>query len=294
MNMIGSLLNDYQAKINTRLDILVPERGQRYDAVAKAARYSLLDGGKRIRPIILLEFYKLCGGNDDCAYNFACALEMIHTYSLIHDDLPCMDNDDMRRGRPSCHKKYGETMALLAGDALLTEAFGVASKTLGIPSDRVVEALSVLAECAGIGGMVGGQVIDIENEGKAPDDDTLSEMYVLKTGALLRAAAVCGAVLAGADEDLLKKASDYGKNLGLAFQLIDDILDFAGDETVLGKPVGSDAKNDKYTFVTLHGVEKCRAKAAELTRAARAALSAFEGNKDNLLEITDYLLARDY
>ena len=185
-------------------------------------------------------------------------------------------------------------MALLAGDALLTEAFGVASKTLGIPSDRVVEALSVLAECAGIGGMVGGQVIDIENEGKAPDDDTLSEMYLLKTGALLRAAAVCGAVLAGADEDLLKKASDYGKNLGLAFQLIDDILDFAGDETVLGKPVGSDAKNDKYTFVTLHGVEKCRAKAAELTRAARAALSAFEGNKDNLLEITDYLLARDY
>lgn len=292
--MIASLISEYQAKINARLDIVVSENGQRYDAVAAAARYSLLDGGKRIRPIILLEFYKLCGGNDDCAYNFACALEMIHTYSLIHDDLPCMDNDDMRRGRPSCHKKYGETMALLAGDALLTEAFSLAAKTLGLPADRIVKALAYLAECAGINGMVGGQTIDIEYEGKTPDDDTLEEMYSLKTSALLRAAAVCGAMLAGADDEKIELAAQYGKSLGLAFQLIDDILDASGDEQLLGKPVGSDKKNEKNTFVTLHGTEECRARANALTAAAKGALNGFDGDCENLLQLTDYLLVREY
>lgn len=292
--MIASLISEYQAKINARLDIVVSESGQRYDAVAAAARYSLLDGGKRIRPIILLEFYKLCGGNDDCAYNFACALEMIHTYSLIHDDLPCMDNDDMRRGRPSCHKKYGETMALLAGDALLTEAFSLAAKTLGLPADRIVKALAYLAECAGINGMVGGQTIDIEYEGKTPDDDTLEEMYLLKTSALLRAAAVCGAMLAGADDEKIELAAQYGKSLGLAFQLIDDILDASGDEQLLGKPVGSDKKNEKNTFVTLHGTEECRARANALTAAAKGALNGFDGDCENLLQLTDYLLVREY
>lgn len=292
--MIASLISEYQAKINARLDIVVSESGQRYDAVAAAARYSLLDGGKRIRPIILLEFYKLCGGNDDCAYNFACALEMIHTYSLIHDDLPCMDNDDMRRGRPSCHKKYGETMALLAGDALLTEAFSLAAKTLGLPADRIVKALAYLAECAGINGMVGGQTIDIEYEGKTPDDDTLEEMYLLKTSALLRAAAVCGAMLAGADDEKIELAAQYGKSLGLAFQLIDDILDASGDEQLLGKPVGSDKKNEKNTFVTLHGIEECRARAKALTAVAKDALNGFDGDCENLLRLTDYLLVREY
>ncbi len=292
--MLDELMKDYKVKINSRLDILIPERGQRHDIVSAAARYSLLDGGKRIRPIILLEFYKLCGGNDDCAYNFACALEMIHTYSLIHDDLPCMDNDDFRRGRPSCHKKYGETMALLAGDALLTESFATAAKTMGIDARLVTRALAVLAECAGINGMVGGQVIDIENEEKTPDIETLTEMYTLKTGALLRAAAVIGAILGGADDELIANAAAYGNKLGLAFQIIDDILDATGDPELLGKPVGSDDKNSKTTYVTLLGVDECRTLAARLTNEAKALLESFEGDNSGLAALTDYLLSREY
>ncbi len=292
--MLNTLLSEYRIKINTRLDMLLPESGQLYDGVSSAARYSLLDGGKRIRPILLLEFYRLCGGNDDCAYNFACALEMIHTYSLIHDDLPCMDNDDMRRGRPSCHKKYGEALALLAGDGLLTEAFATAAKTMGIEHERVANALAVLAECAGVNGMVGGQVIDIEYENKTPDTDVLMQIYTLKTGALLKAAAVCGATLAGADEHQLKNAADFGIKLGLAFQIIDDILDATGDPEVLGKPVGSDDKNNKTTLVTLLGVDECRRMAARLTEEAKQALSCFECDSSRLVLITDYLLSRDY
>ncbi len=292
--MLDEILSAYKEKINARLDILLPESGQLYDVVSSAARYSLLDGGKRIRPVILLEFYKLCGGNDDCAYNFACALEMIHTYSLIHDDLPCMDNDDMRRGRPSCHKKYGETMALLAGDGLVTEAFGVASKTMGINPQFVVKALSVLSECAGINGMVGGQVIDIEYENRPISDEILTNMYALKTGALLKAAAVCGAALAGADDEALKNAADYGIKLGLAFQIIDDILDAVGNPELLGKPVGSDDKNNKTTLVTLLGIDECRTIARRITDEAKSLLGKFEGDSSVLIELTDSLLAREY
>lgn len=290
--MIDMLLKEYQAKINARLDILVPENGQLYDNVSKAARYGLLSGGKRIRPILLLEFYKLCGGNDDCAYNFACALEMIHTYSLIHDDLPCMDDDDFRRGRPSCHKEYGEALALLAGDALLTEAFGAAAKTLGIPAERVMKALAYMSSCAGINGMVGGQVIDMKGTENQPD--ITKDMYRLKTGALIKAAAVCGCILAGASEELENAAASYAENMGLAFQIIDDILDAEGDEQMLGKPVGSDDKNDKNTLVSQLGIEKCRELAADYTAKAVSALDTFEGDKSTLTALTDMLLARKY
>ena len=290
--MIDFILKDYQNKINSRLDILLPQSGQLYDKVSEGARYSLLDGGKRIRPILMLEFYKLCGGKDDCAYNFACALEMIHTYSLIHDDLPCMDNDDFRRGRPSCHKIYGETMALLSGDALLTEAFGVAAKTLGIAPDRVVKALTLLSSCAGINGMVGGQVIDIE--GNELNDEAILQMYRLKTGALIRCACVCGCILAGADEALCDAAALYAERLGLAFQIIDDILDASGDEALLGKPVGSDAKNDKNTLITVLGIDKCRELAEKYTKEALKILDSFEGCKTTLVELTELLLLRKY
>lgn len=290
--MIDMILKEYQAKINARLDILVSENGQLYDNVSKAARYSLLSGGKRIRPILLLEFYKLCGGNDDCAYNFACALEMIHTYSLIHDDLPCMDDDDFRRGRPSCHKEYGEALALLAGDALLTEAFGAAAKTLGIPAERVMKALAYMSSCAGINGMVGGQVIDMKGTENQPD--ITKDMYRLKTGALIKAAAVCGCILAGACEELESAAASYAENIGLAFQIIDDILDAEGDEQLLGKPVGSDDKNDKNTLVSQLGIEKCRELAADYTAKAVSALHTFEGDKSTLTALTDMLLARKY
>lgn len=291
--MLNAVLKEYASKLESRLDILLHEGGQLYDGVLQAARYSLLDGGKRIRPVILLEFYKLCGGTDDCAYNFAAALEMIHTYSLIHDDLPCMDDDDMRRGKPACHIKFDEATALLAGDTLLTESFGVAAKTLGLPNDRIVRALSILSSAAGVAGMIGGQVIDLANENGQPSAETLLETYRLKTGALLRCAAAIGATLAGVDESLVAEAEAYGENLGLAFQMIDDILDAEGDAQLLGKPVGSDEKNGKQTLVTLYGLERCREMAAEYTKKALDALKCFSGDTTVLEQLTDYLLTRN-
>ncbi len=289
-----SLLKTYQAKLETRLDILIPENGRLYDSVVRAARYSILDAGKRIRPILLLEFYRLCGGDDDCAYHFAAALEMIHTYSLIHDDLPCMDNDDMRRGRPSCHKQFGEATALLAGDALLTEAFGVASKTVGLPPERIIRALGELSACAGISGMVGGQVIDLESENCSVPIETVTEMYRLKTGALIRAAAIIGCILAGADEELIEAAATYGEKMGLAFQVIDDILDYESTDSTLGKPVGSDERNHKNTYVTLLGLEESRHLAGQLTNEAITILERFSGDTAPIAELTRYLLLRKY
>lgn len=291
--MIDTMLNDYQAKIDSRLDIILAESGQLYDEVLSACRYSVLNGGKRIRPILLLEFYKLCGKDDDCAYNFACALEMIHSYSLVHDDLPCMDNDDMRRGKPSCHKAYGECTALLCGDALLTEAFAVAAKTLGIPAERVSRALAHLAASAGVNGMIGGQVIDMGNNADS-DDDVLFEMYRLKTGALLKTACAIGCILAGADDELVAVAEKFGEKLGLAFQIIDDILDSTGDAKTLGKPVGSDEKNNKDTIAVRLGVEHCRELANRYTNEAYECLEQFDGNKESLKELAAYLLERNY
>lgn len=291
--MVDMLFKDYQAKINSRLDIILSENGQLYDEIIRACRYAVIDGGKRIRPILLLEFYKLCGGNDDCAYNFACALEMIHSYSLVHDDMPCMDDDDMRRGKPSCHKEYGECTALLCGDALLTEAFSVAAKTMGIPSERVIKAMAHLATSSGVGGMIGGQVIDV-NLNPDSDDSVLFEMYRLKTGALLKTACATGAILAGADEQSVLNAETFGEKLGIAFQIIDDILDFQGDEKTLGKPVGSDEKNSKDTIVVRLGAEYCRELAKKYTEEAYESLNLFDGDKSNLKEIAAYLLERNY
>ncbi len=291
--MVESLLKEYQAKIDSRLDIILCENGQLYDEVLHACRYAVLNGGKRIRPILLLEFYKLCGGEDDCAYNFACALEMIHSYSLVHDDLPCMDNDDMRRGKPSCHKAFGESTALLCGDALLTEAFSVAAKTLGVPTERIVKAISHLSVCAGVNGMIGGQVIDMADNTNA-DDDVLYEMYRLKTGALLKTACAVGCILAGADDDLVKIAANFGEKIGIAFQIIDDILDSVGDTKTLGKPVGSDEKNNKDTIVVRLGVEYCREFAKKYTDEAYECLEHFEGDATNLKGLAAYLLERNF
>lgn len=292
--MIEIFLKNFQAKIDARLDILLSETGQLYDEAVRAARYSLLNGGKRIRPAILTEFYRLCGGNDECAMNFAAAIEMIHTYSLIHDDLPCMDNDDFRRGKPSCHKQFGEPIALLAGDTLLTEAFNVASKTMGINADRVMSALNVLASSAGIAGMIGGQMIDLNGEKNELSDSAILEMYRLKTGALIKASAQIGCILAGADEEKQSAAVKFGESLGIAFQIIDDILDYEGDAALLGKPVGSDEKNKKATLISLLGIEKCREMAIYYTNSAREALAEFEGDTALLGELTDYLLVRKY
>lgn len=264
------------------------------NSAAQAMKYSLLSGGKRIRPILLLEFYALCGGKGDSALNFAAALEMIHTYSLIHDDLPCMDNDDMRRGRPSCHKAFGEDTALLAGDALLTLAFKTAAETDGIPSDRVLKAIAVLAENAGISGMVGGQVEDLAFEKSGATIEQLRGMYLKKTSCLLSAGAVCGSILAGADEEKLKYAAEYAEKLGLAFQIIDDILDCTSDEKTLGKPIGSDEKNGKTTYVTLLGIDGAKAEAERLSNEALTALCKIKGDNAALRELTADLLDRKF
>lgn len=264
------------------------------NSAAQAMKYSLLSGGKRIRPILLLEFYALCGGMGGSALNFAAALEMIHTYSLIHDDLPCMDNDDMRRGRPSCHKAFGEDTALLAGDALLTLAFKTAAETDGIPADRVLKAIAVLAENAGISGMVGGQVEDLAFEKSGATIDELRGMYLKKTSCLLSAGAVCGSILAGADEEELKYAAEYAEKLGLAFQIIDDILDCTSDEKTLGKPIGSDEKNGKTTYVTLLGIDGAKAEAERLSNEALTALCKIKGDNAALRELTADLLDRKF
>lgn len=291
--MIENTLKEYSLLIEKRIDEIFPERNTEYKKVIDAARYSLLLGGKRIRPVLMLEFCKLCGGKMEDAIDFAIALEMIHTYSLIHDDLPCMDNDDLRRGKPSCHIKFGEDIALLAGDTLLTTAFSVASNA-NIPDDKKVKAISVLAKRAGAHGMIGGQVMDLAFEKEKPDIKSLYDMYILKTGALLSAAAEIGAIIAGADEEAVITAVNYALNLGQAFQIIDDILDITGDEKLLGKPIGSDTQNDKTTVVSLIGLEKAKKLAKDLTYEAIGLLDMINKDNEFLKELTLYLLDRNY
>lgn len=287
---IEALLRDYQTKMQNRLDILLPENDSLYSKTVRAARYSLLAGGKRLRPILLLEFYKLCGGNDDCAYQLAAALEMIHTYSLIHDDLPCMDNDDYRRGRLSCHKAFGEDIALLAGDALQPFAFETVANA-ALPSDRIAAATKSLAHYCGLNGMVGGQMIDIS--GAAENDIIrLTAMYSLKTSALIRTACELGCIAAGR-VDLCAHAGEFAENLGLAFQIRDDILDVIGTAEQLGKPIGSDDKNGKPTYASFYGVDKAEAFVKEYSDRAKASLEPFGAAADGLKELTDLLSGRN-
>lgn len=262
-----------------------------FEAVYSAMQYSLLLGGKRLRPFILQQFYFLNGGQGDGYFPFAAALEMIHTYSLIHDDLPCMDNDLLRRGKPSCHAKFGESTALLAGDALLTLAFQTAAGCQ-LAADRVLKATGLLAECAGAGGMIGGQVLDLAGESDPLDLPAVQLMYREKTSALLRAAAGIGTVLAGGNAGALKAAFDFANALGLAFQIQDDLLDLKGDEKTLGKPVGSDEKNHKNTYVSLCGVEKAEQDALAYTKAAQTALNEFGPAALTLQQLADWLTAR--
>lgn len=291
--MINELLDSYRKKVDARIEEIFPEINAGYKKVSDAARYSLLLGGKRIRPVLMMEMCKLFGGNPDDALDFAVALEMIHTYSLIHDDLPCMDDDDMRRGNPSCHKKFGEDIALLAGDTLLTEAFFVASGA-NLPSEKIVKAISVLSSNAGLHGMIGGQVLDLSFEKSKPEAEMLADMYMRKTAALLISAATIGCIVAGKDtQENIKYATQYAYNLGLAFQVIDDILDVTANEKVLGKPVGSDEKNQKTTFVTIYGIDKAFAIAAELSNMALDALDEIGGDTETLYELTNYLLDRN-
>ncbi len=253
--------------------LTIPCEGQ--DIVPDAMRYSVENGGKRVRPVLTLEFCQACGGEAQAALPFACAIEMVHTYSLIHDDLPCMDDDDFRRGKPSCHKQFGESYALLAGDGLLTLAFETLASAQ-LPSVDICRAVQTLASCAGVRGMIGGQVLDLLSEEGTPDYALLEKIDRLKTGALMEAAVLLGCIAAGVtDETLLNSARTYAQSLGLAFQIVDDILDVTGDVSQLGKPTGSDEKNQKVTFVRLLGLEQCRMLADKLTDRAIRALDVF-------------------
>lgn len=279
---------DFLTKINEALEQYLPQSD---DIVSEAMKYSVRNGGKRIRPMLTLEFCKACGAEPEKALPFACAVEMIHTYSLIHDDLPCMDDDDYRRGKPSCHIAYGEANALLAGDALLTLAFETVVKA-DVPAENVVRAVKELSYSAGILGMVGGQVLDLQNENKALTLGELEQIHNLKTGELIRVACVLGCIAAGADEEKIKAAEAYAKGIGLTFQIVDDILDVTSDAETLGKPIGSDAENQKTTYVSLLGIEKSKEVAAELTKKAKEVLAVYDENTEALSELADNLLIR--
>lgn len=261
------------------------------DVMLDAMAYSLSNGGKRIRPVLTLEFCRVCGGDYKTAIPFAIALEMIHTYSLIHDDLPCMDNDDMRRGKPSSHKVYGEANALLAGDGLLTLAFETALSA-DFDAEKKSKAALELAKAAGVSGMIGGQVMDLANEQKTASLDEIILTEKLKTGALINVAAAMGCIAAGATEEQINAAQTYCENIGLAFQIVDDILDVTGDEAMLGKPIGSDSGNGKSTFVSLLGLEKSAGYARELTASAKSALNIFGDEGEFLSELADKLSER--
>ncbi len=278
--------------IDGYLDKYLHEKDNPQSTIYKAMRYSVFAGGKRLRPILMMNVCKMCGGDIDEVIPFACAMEMIHTYSLIHDDLPAMDNDDLRRGLPTNHIKFGEATAILAGDALLNKAFEVVSDYSGKNPLRALKAINILATSSGTEGMIGGQVIDMESEGKDISIDTLRYMHTGKTGAIIRSACIIGALLGGGSDDEIKSVDEFAKNLGIAFQIQDDILDVTGTEEELGKPIGSDAEENKNTYVKLVGLEKSISLAEEYSAAAKNALKPFGDKAGFLLALTDYLTNR--
>lgn len=260
----------YQAAVEAYLVNLFTEKAD-YEDLYEAMRYSLLAGGKRIRPVLTLEFARLAGMDWHTALPVACALELVHTYSLIHDDLPCMDDDDLRRGKPTNHKVFGETLAILAGDALQPEAFRLILTAPGLSAERRADCALILATAAGAEGMVGGQVLDTLH---APStQETLSRVHRLKTGAMISGAAQLGCAAAGEDRDLRRAAAEYAEHLGMAFQIRDDMLDVIGNADTFGKPIGSDTQEGKTTFVDLLGMDGCAAAVLDATERAKNALA---------------------
>ena len=285
-------LNQSRERVEAALDASMgPERPE---SLREAMRYSLLAGGKRLRPILCLAACELVGGDPSQAMPTAVAVEMIHTMSLIHDDLPAMDDDDLRRGRPTNHKIYGEAVAILAGDALLTRAFEmVALRTSGVPAERLLSVVGELSLVAGAPGLVGGQVVDLESEGKEVDLETLEYIHLHKTGALLSACVITGALIGGADEELIKALRIYARGIGLAFQIIDDILDITASSEVLGKTAGKDLIADKTTYPKLLGLEESRKRADALVSEAKDALNPWAERAQPLLALADFITSRD-
>lgn len=291
---MNNIQESYRNMLMDSMDKYLPSYTDERKIVSDAMRYSVSNGGKRIRPILTMEFCRVCGKNAKIALPFACAVEMIHTYSLIHDDLPCMDNDDLRRGKPSCHKQFGESYALLAGDALLTAAFETISRADDVSAEAIGRAVRALSVNAGTDGMIGGQVIDLLSEESTPDLETLNRIDLYKTGALIKAAVLLGCIAADVhDEKILNAASVYADSIGIAFQIVDDILDVTSSTEKLGKPVGSDDKNDKMTFVKLLGIKKCQVWVDDLTNKAIKALEVLPGDTTFLADLALKLAHRE-
>ncbi|MDY4975819.1 MAG: farnesyl diphosphate synthase [Clostridia bacterium] len=282
-------MSNYRDRIEQALEHYLEERDCPQKTVYRAMHDAVSAGGKRLRPMLTLAACEACGGTVEQALPFACALEMIHTYSLIHDDLPCMDDDDFRRGKPTCHKVYGEAAAVLAGDGLLTLAFETAAKA-DLPPERIVKGIGTLARLAGADGMIGGQIVDMESEEKEISQQLLVFLHQHKTGALLRASVLLGGIAAGADQKTLDQLEKYAGYLGLAFQIQDDILDVTGT-AAFGKPLGSDQAQGKTTFVTKFGLERSRELAEEYTNQAICAAKELE-RPEYFIETAQKLMTR--
>ncbi len=286
----------YQNMIEIALEKYLPKGVFTEQTLIDSMKYSLMCGGKRVRPLLTLLFCELCNKNAEIALPYACAVEMIHTYSLIHDDLPCMDDDDFRRGKPSNHKVYGEDIATLSGDAMQSLAFEIMlsdDAVEKVSAQNACKAAHTLARYCGTLGMVGGQVIDIEHESKNAPIEILREMDEKKTGALIKAACEMGCIVASASEEQITAAREYGGCIGIAFQIMDDILDVTATTQALGKPVGSDKDNDKSTYVSLLGIEKCQELVDELSAEAISALDAFDADTTALVDLAYSLAKRE-
>lgn len=282
------------ADIEKILEKYLPKKDGFQEEVIDAMWYSVMAGGKRVRPMLMAETYRLFGGKGNVVEPFMAAMEMIHTYSLVHDDLPAMDNDEYRRGRKTTHIVYGHAMGILAGDALLNYAFETALSAFELEENSgISKALKVLAEKAGIYGMIGGQVVDVQAVGKSLDRERLDFIYRLKTGALIEASMMIGAILAGATTEEVKKIEAVAADIGLAFQIQDDILDVTSTTEVLGKPVFSDEKNNKTTYVTFEGLEESKKAVETLSNRAMEAIKDFSGEKEFLLELVKFLIHRE-
>ncbi|MCT7964864.1 polyprenyl synthetase family protein [Laspinema sp. D1] len=289
---LSTYLGERQALVEAALDQSLPIKAP--ETIYEAMRYSLLAGGKRLRPILCLASCELVGGTVEMAMPTACALEMVHTMSLIHDDLPAMDNDDYRRGKLTNHKVYGEDIAILAGDGLLVYAFEVvATQTQNVPAPRVLKAIAQLAHAFGADGVVGGQVVDLQCEGKTDTTvETLHFIHTHKTGALLEACVVCGAILGGASDEDLQRLSRYAQNIGLAFQIIDDILDITKTQEELGKTAGKDLQAQKATYPSIWGLEESTRQAQSLIEQAKAELASFGNKALPLVSLADFITNR--
>ena len=296
---IQRYLQEKKEKVDAALEKYLPRKEDLTLNLHKAMQHSLFAGGKRIRPILSIASFEAVGGTGERILPFACALEMIHTYSLIHDDLPAIDNDDYRRGKPTCHKVFGEAIALLAGDGLLTEAFNLMThrpeKEQSLGDDALaIDLINEVGLAAGVLGMVGGQVVDIESEGKAVDLPTVQYIHTHKTGAMILASVRVGARLGGAKEPLLKALTRYGENLGLAFQVADDVLNVEGKAALMGKQTGTDLFKGKATYPSVLGVEESKKRSKELVEIAVDALKQLGPEADPLREIARFIIAREY